>query len=142
MAIASLQETWLTYQTRKNDLLQELSCLQDQKTLSLSTTADKQMEKAAAEREQRSIFKEIYANDDELQERYLDYTEIPDFEEEIAKIAAQYQNELAEITAWETVIDNQITAITTELEEIEVFMESNKEKLSANIQEDFDFGVN
>ena len=142
MAIASLQETWLTYQTRKNDLLQELSNLQDQKTLSLSTTADKQMKKAAAESEQRNIFKEIYANDDELQERYSDYTEIPDFEEEIAKISAQYQNELTELSFWESQIDNQITTISTELEEIEAFMESNKEKLSSNIQEDFDFGIN
>ena len=86
-------------------------------------------------------FKNLYEGDEALQEQYLDYTEIPDFEEEIDRITAKFQDQLDELTAWETAIDAQITTNSAELEEVEAYMSSYKEMLSSNIQEDYNFGL-
>ena len=90
----------------------------------------------------KDYFKVLYEGDEELQEEYLDYTEIPDFEDEIDKLTAQYQDQFNELTAWETAIDSQITTDSAELEEVNAYMESMKSMLSSNIQEDFNYGLN
>ena len=56
------------------------------------------------------------------------------------KLTAKYNDEMAELTAWETVLENQITIDSAELEEINAYMESVKSMLSSNIQEDFSYG--
>ena len=73
---------------------------------------------------------------------HTDYTEIPDFEAEIDKLTAKYQDQFDELTAWETVIDAQTTTASAELEEVNAYMESIKSMLSSNIQEDFNYGLN
>ena len=77
-----------------------------------------------------------------LQESYLNYTEIPDFEEQIDKIVAEFQEQLDELTAWETTIDAQITTNSAELQEENAYYDSLKSMLTSNIQEDFNFGLN
>ena len=103
------------------------------------STLDKKIEQE--EKRNRSAF-EYFENLAKLQEEYLDYTEIPDFEEEIDRITAEFQDQLDELTAWETVIDEQITTNSAELEEVNAYLESYKSMLSTNIQEDFNFGLN
>ena len=76
-----------------------------------------------------------------MQGEYTDYTEIPEFEEEIDKITAKYQEQFDELTAWETMIDAQITTASAELEEVNAYMESLQSMLSSNIQEDFDYSL-
>ena len=44
--------------------------------------------------------------------------------------------------SWETEIDAQITTNSAELEEVKVYLESYKQMLSSNVQEDFNFGLN
>ena len=78
----------------------------------------------------------------DYQDLYIDYTQIPSFEEEMDKIAAQYSDEMAELTAWETQLDAQITTDSAELEEINAYIESNKSMLQSNIQDDFNYGGN
>ena len=131
MAIANLHETLLSYTLRKNQLNVEISELQTQKTLAAYSQADVRSIKAQDEQEIRNYFKALYNGDPELKELYKDYTEIPDFEEEIDKIAAKYQDQL----------DAQITTNSAELEEINAYMESMKSMLSSNIQEDFNYGL-
>jgi hypothetical protein len=58
----------------------------------------------------RDYFKSLYENDPALQEQYLDYTEMPDFEAELDKVLAKNQDQLEELAAWETILHNQITA--------------------------------
>ena len=140
MAIANLHETLLSYTLRKNQLNVEISEFQTQKTLAAYSQADVRSIKAQDEEEVRRYFKALYNGDTELKELYKDYTEIPDFEEEIDKIAAKYQDQLAELNAWETQLDAQITTDSAELEEINAYMESLKSMLSSNIQEDFNYG--
>jgi chromosome segregation ATPase len=142
MAIANLHETLLNYTIRKNDLNTEITELQSQKTLATYSQADVQSLLSTEKHSVRDYFKNLYENDSDLQAQYKDYTDIPDFEEEIDKIVAKYQEQLEELTAWETQIDNQITTDSAELEEIEAYMESYKQMLSTNIQSDFDFGLN
>ncbi len=142
MAIANLHETWLTYKQRVNTLNLEISNLQTQKTLATYSQADLQALLSSEKHSVRDYFKELWESDKELGEKYIDYTKIPDLEEAIDKIVAQYQDQLDEMAAWETALDTQITTNDTEKAECEAYMESITQMLSTNIQEDFNFGLN
>ena len=142
MAIANLHETIQASILRRNQLNLELTELQNQKSLAIYQQADLQSLLSAEKHSVRDYFKSLYEGDETLQEEYLDYTEIPDFEEEIDRITARFQDQLDELTAWETVIDAQITTNSAELQEVEAYLSSYKEMLSSNISEDFNFGLN
>ena len=142
MAIANLHETLLSYTLRRNYLTLEISNLQSQKTLAAYSQADFHSIRAQDEQELRDFYKALYDGDEEYQGKYTDYTQIPDFEEEMDKIAARYNDDLSDLTSWETVIDAQITTDSAELEEINAYMESLKSMLSSNIQGDFNYGLN
>ena len=139
MAIANLNETLLSYKLRRNQLNLEITEYQTQKSLATYSQADLQSLKSSKQHEVRDYFKDLYDNDASLQEAYLDYTEIPDFEEEIDKITAEFQDQLDELTAWETAIDAQITTASAELEEVNAYIGSTKTMLASNIQEDINF---
>lgn len=147
MAIANLNETLLTYKMRRNALNLEITQLQSQKSLATYSQADATSLHNLAERAQRSYFKDLYEADQadggaHLYDDYRDYTDIPEFEEEINKLTAQFQDQLDELTAWETAIDAQITTDSAELEEVNAYLESIKTMLQSNIQEDFNYGLN
>ena len=147
MAIANLHETLMSYKLRRNALNLNITEYQNQKTLATYSQADAQSLKSLKEREVKSYFKGIYEDDQadngaHLYDDYKNYTEIPDFEDEIDKITADYQDQLAELTAWETQVDAQITTASAELEEVNAYMESAKSMLTNNISEDFNFGLN
>lgn len=142
MAIANLHETIQASILRRNQLNLELTELQNQKSLAIYSQADLQSLLSAEKHSVRDYFKALFEGDEALQEQYLDYTEIPDFEEEIDRITAKFQDQLDELTAWETAIDAQITTNSAELEEVNAYLESYKSMLSSNIQEDFNFGLN
>lgn len=142
MAIANLHETLLSYKLRRNQLNNELTELQSQKSLAVYAQGDSQSLQSSEKHQIRDYFKNLYDNDPELQEKYKDYTEIPDFEDEIDKMTAKYEEELEELTAWETEISAQITTDSAELEEVNAYLESLQSMLSSNIQEDFNYGLN
>ena len=142
MAEANLQETLLTYTLRANYLQTEISNLQSQKSLLLYSQADIQDIKGQEEQAIREMYRAMYSDDPSIKEKYVDYTEIPDFEEAMDKIAAKYEEEMAQLTADETHIDDQITTNDTELAEINAYKESIKQMLQSNIQEDYNYGLN
>lgn len=147
MAIANLHETLMSYKLRRNALNLEITHLQNQKNLATYSQADSQSLKNLADRENRTYFKNLFEADQaeggaHLYDDYKDYTQIPDFEEEVNKITAQFQDELADLTAWETQIDAQITTDSAELEEVNAYLESLKSMLTNNIQEDFNYSLN
>lgn len=147
MSIANLHETVLSAKIRRNQLNLEITELQNQKTLATYSQADLQSLKNAETRSVRSYFKGLYEADQadggaHQYDNYSDYTEIPDFEDEIDKLTAKFQDELNELTAWETSLDAQITTDSAELEEINAYLESFQSMLSSNIQEDFNYGLN
>lgn len=142
MAVANLHETWITYKLRANQLQKEIAEFQLQKQLAAYSQADVQSLMNAEKHSARDYFKGIHKADHELQEKYADYTQMPDFEEEMDKIAAKFSDKLDELTAWETNIDAQITTASAEYEEVKAYMESVKSMLSTNVQEDFNFGLN
>ena len=142
MAIANLHETLLSYKLRRNQLNLEITQLQSQKSLGTYSQADVQSLKSAETRALRNKYKDQFNADAALQEKYTDYTEMPDFEAELDKLTAKYQDEFDQLTAWETNIDTQITTNSAELEEVNAYMESIKSMLSSNIQEDFNYGLN
>lgn len=142
MAIANLHETLMSYKLRRNQLNLEITQYQNQKSLAVYSQADANSLKSSEQHSVRDYFKNLYENDPELQAQYKDYTEIADFEEQIDKLTANYQDQLDQLTAWETVLDAQITTASAELEEVNAYMESIKSMLSSNIQEDFNYGLN
>ena len=142
MAEANLHEIIQSSILRRNQLQLEITFLQAQKTLATYSQADAQSLLSSDKHAVRDYFKTLFENDETLQEEYLDYTEIPDFEEQIDRIAAEFQDNLDNLTAWETAIDAQITTNSAELEEVNAYLSSYKEMLSSNIQEDFNFGLN
>lgn len=142
MAIANLHETLLSYKLRRNQLNLEITQLQSQKSLGTYSQADVQSLKSAETRALRNKYKDQFNADAALQEKYTDYTEMPDFEAELDKLTAKYQDEFDQLTAWETNIDAQITTNSAELEEVNAYMESIKSMLSSNIQEDFNYSLN
>ena len=147
MSIANLNETLLSYKLRRNELNLEITHLQKLKSLATYSQADSQSLKTLADRENRAYFKSVWEADQaeggaHLYDCYKDYTEIPDFEEQVNLITAQFQDELADLTAWETQIDAQITTNSAELEEVNAYLESYKSMLTNNIQEDFNYSLN
>ncbi len=142
MAIANLHETLLSYTLRANNISLEISELQSQKLLGTYSQADVHSIKAKDEEAIRDMYKAMYSGDEELKELYKDYTVMPDFEEAMDKIAAKYQDELAQLAAWENEIDTQITTKSAELEEIKAYKESFKSMLQSNISDDFKYGPN
>ena len=142
MAIANLHETLLAYTMRKNQLNLEIMQLQSEKTLVMRSQGDVNELHNARKGEIRSQYKEIFENDSELQVKYADYTEIPEFEEAMNALEAEINSQLDELSNWETELDAQITTNSTELEEINAYSESIKSTLSSNIQEDFNYGLN
>ncbi len=141
MAIANLHETLLMYTLQKNQLNLNLTSLSTTKTLMLAQGADLNSEKSARMAEVREYFKSLYDSDPELQAKYDKYTEIEDFEEEMDKITALYQEQLDELSLKEANIDEEITVTDANLKEVEAYMESFKEMLNRNISEDFKFGL-
>lgn len=142
MAVANLHETLLAYTMRKNQLDLENTQLLSQKTLIMRSQGDVQELQNARKNELRSEYKTLFEGDEELQVKYNDYTEIPEFETQMEAIEAEIQAQLEELTNWEVEIDAQITTNSTELEEINAYMDSIKSMLSSNVQEDFNYGLN
>lgn len=118
MSVANLHETVLTYKLRRNSLNYELSSLADKKQLATLSRGDVQHAKSQELAEIRNSYKVIYNGDADLKATYVDYTEIPDFEEEIDRIEALYQEQLDEFAAWESELQAQITTDSAELEEV------------------------
>ena len=140
MAIANLLETLLTYRLRESQLNQDIATLQGRKSLALYSMQDFRDIKAQDEQEVRDLYKALYEGDSDYQGKYADYTEIPDYELEMDKIAAIYQQHEEEIAVWEQAINDQITIDTTELEMIQAYKESTEKKLESNINDDFNYG--
>ena len=144
MAIVNLTDTILAFKMRQNQISLEITELQNQKSLAVYAQSDCRTLEAARKGEVRSKYAEIWKSegyDKDTNDSYSDYTELPGYEEELARIVAEAQAQFDELTAWETAVTNQITVLSTEGEEIKAYLESYQAKLSANIQEDFNFGL-
>ena len=141
MAISNITGELLTITAKINYLNDHILQLQSQKSLSLYSQQDLASLKLSEISEAKRYFKDLWQGDTDLQEDYTNYTEIPDFEEQIDIITAKYQEKMEELTAWETIIDQDITTSSGELEEAKVWRDSYKTMLTSNIQSDFAFGL-
>lgn len=141
MAVANLHETIQASIARKAQLQLEISLLQSQKSAAMFEQGDIQTLMACEKNAVREKFKNLFDETPELQEQYLDYTEMPDFEAELDKVLAKNQDQLEELAAWETILHNQITAKSTEVEELDAYVKSYKEMLTSNIKDDYEFGL-
>lgn len=140
MAIASLHEAILSSIVRRNQLTQEIAEFQSQKMLLAYSQGDIQGLMLSEETEIRNEYKELFDCNPDEYENYIDYTDIPDFEEAIDRITAKYNSQLEELSVWETSIDNQMTTCSTEMKELEAYQKSYESMLKNNISTDFQYG--
>ena len=140
MAEAILNETLLSYIYRRNQINTMITQYQNSKTLAAAETADLADWKTAKYQNLRAQCKNIFSNT-YVGSTYSfhDYTEIPEYVEEVEYIDCYYEAEMADMTAWETELENQITTLSTELTEINSYMDSYKSMLSNNIKNDYNY---
>ena len=141
MAIANLSEIIQSSILRRNQLQFEVSELSTQKQLLALSQGDTNSALSSAKSALREQFKEMFDTDSDLRCEYTDYTEIPEFQEELDKLTARFEDELEQLAAQETAIDGQITTNRTELTEINAYLQQYKQYMTSNIQEDFNFGL-
>ena len=144
MAVASLNEIIQSYIRRRNMINLDLTNYSNQKTLSTSQTADlagwKNTRYQAIRSEYKNIFSMSYKNNEKY--TYVDYSELPEYQDEISYVDSYYEARMEDLTVWETQLDNQITTINTELSEINSYIDSFKQMVSSNIKVDYNYGTN
>ena len=140
MSEAILNETLLSYVQRRNQINMQITQYQNSKTLAAAETSDlaewKTSKYSALRTECKNIFSMSYKDSTYS---YVDYTEIPEYAEEVEYIDCYYEAEVADMTAWESQLENQITTLSTELQEINSYMDSYKTMLSDNIKNDYNY---
>lgn len=140
MAEATLNETLLSYVARRNQINLQITQFQNSKTTVSAETADladwKNARYSALRTECKNIFSLSYKDSTY---KYVDYTEIPEYTEEITYVDCYYDAQIEDLTTWEGTIDNQITTLSVELQEINSYMDSFKSMLSENIKNDFNY---
>lgn len=141
MAIANLSEIIQASILRRNQLQFEVSELSTQKQLLALSQGDTNSALSSAKAALRDQYKEMFDTDPDLRCEYTDYTEIPEFQEELDKLTARFQDELEQLAAQETAIDAQMTTNSAELTEINAYLQQYKQYMTSNIQEDFNFGL-
>ena len=140
MAEAILNETLLSYVHRRNQINTQITQLQNSKTVAASEAADLSHWKMAKYKDLRVQCKNIFSNSYiGSTYSYHDYTEIPEYTEEVEYIDCYYEGEVGEMTSWENQLENQITTLSVELQEINSYMDSYKSMLSENIKNDFNY---
>ena len=144
MAVASLNEIIQSYIMRRNSINLDLTRYSNQKTLSTAQTADLaswiNARYTALRAEYKNIFTATYKDNESY--TYVDYSELPEYQDEISYVDSYYEAKVEDLTAWETQLDNQITTINTELSEINSYIDSFKQMLSNNIKVDYNYGTN
>lgn len=144
MATASLNELIQSYIMRRNSINLDLTNYSSQKTLATAQTSDlagwKNARYNAVRTEYKNIFSVSYKDNDKY--TYVDYSELPEYQDEISYVDSYYEAKIEDLTAWETQLDNQITTINTELSEINSYIDSFKQMLSSNIKVDYNYGTN
>ena len=144
MAIASLNELIQSYIMRRNSINLDLTNYSSKKTLATAETSGLASWKAsrnqALRAEYKNIFSTTYKDNDKY--TYVDYSELPEYQDEVSYVDSYYEAKTEDLTAWETQLDNQITTINTELSEINSYIDSFKQMLSSNIKNDYNYGTN
>lgn len=140
MSEAILNETLLSYVQRRNQINMQITQYQNSKTLAAAETSDladwKTSKYSALRTECKNIFSMSYKDSTYS---YVDYTEIPEYQEEVEYIDCYYEAQVEDMTAWESQLENQITTLSTELQEINSYMDSYKTMLSDNIKNDYNY---
>lgn len=144
MAVANLNEIIQSYIMRRNSINLDLTNFSTQKTIATAETSDlagwKASRNVAIRAEYKNIFSTYYKDNDSY--TYVDYSQLPEYQDEISYVESYYETKMEDLTAWETQLDNQITTINTELSEINSYIDSFKQMLSNNIKNDYNYGTN
>ena len=139
--VANLLETLHSYVLRKNALQCEIMENQALKACAVAETANNNSILSAGKAELRARFKKLYKENPNEYPDINSYEEIPEFKEQMDKLTAQIQEQLDEIAAWETQLNNEQTQMSTEMAEIDAYMDSFKQMLQQNITDKFNLSL-
>lgn len=144
MAIASLNELIQSYIMRRNSINLDLTNYSSQKTLATAETSNLAGWRTARYQALRAEYKNIFSTNykDKDPYTYVEYSELPEYQDEVSYVDSYYQAKTEDLAVWETQLDNQITTINTELSEINSYIDSFKQMLSSNIKNDYNYGTN
>lgn len=144
MAIASLNELIQSYIMRRNSINLDLTNYSSQKTLATGETSNLAGWRTARYQALRAEYKNIFSTNykDKDPYTYVEYTELPEYQDEVSYVDSYYEAKTEDLAVWETQLDNQITTINTELSEINSYIDSFKQMLSSNIKNDYNYGTN
>ena len=159
MAIASLNEVIQSHIMRRNIINRQLTEYSSQKSLAVYEQTDLTTWQNNQKMKIRRKWQDVYSNNTTTivtgsdsnpytqtihtynNGTYATYSEIEEYQSEIAFVEAKFQDELAELTSWETQLDAQITTENTELSEIKAYLESFKQMLSNNVKNDYQYAT-
>jgi len=140
MSIANLQESKLEAMLRISDISYDITVLQNKKTLKVAERSDESFLNIARQKEIRSYYQNLYNDNDELQEQYFDYTQLPEYQFEIDILNAEHQMKLEELANAEGALDEENTVLGVELQEAKTYLESVESMLKSSFQDEFSFG--
>ena len=138
MAEATLNETLLSYVYRRNMIDMQIAQLNQNKLLAVTESSDLSDWKIAKYKALRSECQNIFSAS-YMDSSYKSYTEIPEYTEEVEYIDCYFEAEKEDMADWESALDNEITALSVELSEINTFVDSYKNMMSDNIKRDYNY---
>ncbi|MBQ6515649.1 hypothetical protein IJI31_00560 [bacterium] len=148
MAESNLQLCIQSYIIRRNEINNLLSDLADQKMLisyqQLRNTTKANAAKSALRQQWSEKWNEQFdraSDQDAFMEKYGDYSAMEGYKTSLESLNAELAKLEEELTAKENHIDNQVTTNSTELTEVNAYMESYKSMLKSNIGNDFKYGL-
>ena len=158
MAIASLNEVIQSHIMRRNIINRQLTEYSSQKSLAVYEQTDLTTWQNNQKMKIRRKWQSVYSDTSNIQavtnsngyvqtfhvyngNTYYTYSEMEEYQEAIEIVEAKFQDELAELTSWETQLDAQITTENTELSEIKAYLESFKQMLSNNVKNDYQYAT-
>ena len=149
MAEANLNLCIQNYIIRRNEINNLLSDLSDQKMLisyqQMRNTTKANAMKSALRQQWDARWHEEFdmaSDQDAFMEKYGDYSAMEGYKSALESLNAELAILEEELTAKENHIDNQVTTNSTELSEINAYMDSYKSMIKKNIGDDFKYGLN
>lgn len=139
-AIAATLGTLYLNEMQKHSLALRIAELQSEKTLATASQADYRDMKSQEINELRRSFKAEFEGNPEYVGKYKDYTELPEYKEELARIEAKFEDLYDEIQAWEDELDSETTTCSAQLELINAYKDSFSGWVSSGIQGDYNYG--
>ena len=141
MAFVGKFDQLLFVQERLSQISLDVAKASSAETDAIANQKEVQRLKGCEERELREAYRAEYEdNIEEYDGKYSDYTELPDFENELQSISAIFDDQLEVYAYWENVNHTEVITSTAEQQRLKLDEERLQQELSSDIQNDMNYG--